>query len=243
MICKCGHDESQHGPAGYHRLCAYCLCNRFQPTEQAEDERLREALHKKLDRVLGFFNRHDPEEHRYVTEGGARAIVVGVLAALATQEPTAQKRTGRPVSSGGTTLDDLLREHCDAMKEHYGAMSIAYNAACEVREAATDYTPQWHERDESEGDGRGYVAGITKTEFPDEPPAVEQPEPMAYPDDITTRWLEYISSVKHTARAKGEKSPIHHLTSVESILQWWEEDIRPTLFTHPPVRKARDEPA
>ena len=71
----------------------------------------------------------------------------------------------------------------------------------------------------------------------------EQPEPMAYPDDITTRWLEYISSVKHTARAKGEKSPIHHLTSVESILQWWEEDIRPTLFTHPPVRKARDEPA
>lgn len=149
MICKCGHDESQHGPAGYHRLCAYCLCNRFQPTEQAEDERLREALHKKLDRVLGFFNRHDPEEHRYVTEGGARAIVVGVLAALATQEPTAQKRTGRPVSSGEPTLDDLLREHCDAMKEHYGAMSIAYNAACEVREAATDYTPQWHERDES----------------------------------------------------------------------------------------------
>ncbi|KKK95050.1 hypothetical protein LCGC14_2676710 [marine sediment metagenome] len=52
---------------------------------------------------------------------------------------------------------------------------------------------------------------------------------VSYPDNITTLWLEMISDVKHSARAKGETSPIHNLTSVESILKWWEEEIRPTI--------------
>ncbi len=52
---------------------------------------------------------------------------------------------------------------------------------------------------------------------------------VSYPDNITTLWLEMISDVKHSARVKGETSPIHNLTSVESILKWWEEEIRPTI--------------
>lgn len=56
---------------------------------------------------------------------------------------------------------------------------------------------------------------------------------VSYPDDITTRWLNHIHTAKHSARAKGEESPIHNLTSVESILRWWEEEIRPALLRDP----------
>ncbi len=51
-----------------------------------------------------------------------------------------------------------------------------------------------------------------------------------YPADITTRWLEHISNAKHTSRVDGEESPIHNLTSVESILKWWEEEVRPLVL-------------
>ncbi len=61
---------------------------------------------------------------------------------------------------------------------------------------------------------------------------------VSYPDNITTQWLDYISGVKHEARAKGETSLIHHLTSVESILEWWERDIRPTLIIHEPQEQS-----
>ena len=58
----------------------------------------------------------------------------------------------------------------------------------------------------------------------------EEQRIVNYPHDITTRWLEHVSGIKHSARATGKTSPIHNLTSVESILKWWEEEIRPGLI-------------
>ena len=58
----------------------------------------------------------------------------------------------------------------------------------------------------------------------------EEQRIVNYPHDITTRWLGHISDIKHSARATGKTSPIHNLTSVESILKWWEEEIRPGLI-------------
>jgi len=59
---------------------------------------------------------------------------------------------------------------------------------------------------------------------------LKQQPAIDFPDDLTTRWLERISSAKHGERAGGEESPFRNLTSVESMVKWWEEEIRPDLI-------------